>query len=325
MTVWMDALNDAWNELATIPPVARQYRTKLISTDVTLDLLAGMRAADNAPCLMLRTTPAPDALFELGGMRLSTVPDQAGTFLVLSLEDSARRDLFSTICADVVSAAAVAERADALDQFLSRLDAWRQFLRDRRSGLCRADTIGLIGELLVLELALDDDPTCLGSWQSPSDGLHDFLINGHALEIKTGLGPASAITVSRLDQLDTSGLRRLDLFHVRLIEMPNGRSLRDIVDAITYLLPDEGARRAFENALLRRGLMPDDEVARTTPRIQQRAIDAYSISEDFPRLIRADVPVAIIEASYRLDVRAIAPFAADSGAVLVTFVRGAGH
>lgn len=322
MTGWLGALNDAWNELARIAPVARQYRTKLISKDVTLDLLAGMRAADDAPCLMLQTTPVPDALFELGGMRLSTVPDHAGTFLVLSLEDSARRDLFSTICADVVSAAAAADRADALDRFLSRLDAWRQFLRDRRSGLSGAETIGLLGELLVLELALVQDPTCLHSWQAPNDGLHDFLSNGHALEIKTGIGPASAITISRLDQLDTSGLRRLDLFHVRLVEMPTGRSLRDITDAITLLLPDEAARRAFENALLRRGLMPDDETARTKPRIQERAIDAYSVSNDFPRLLRADVPVAISEASYTLDVRALAPFGADSTTVLNAFLTG---
>jgi hypothetical protein len=320
VTAWLDALNAAWADLATTAPVARQFRSKLISTDVTLDILAGMRAVDDAPCLMLQTTPAPEALFELGGMRLSTVPDQAGTFLVLSLEDRARRDLFSTICADVVSAAAVADRADALDQFLSRLDAWRQFLRDRRSGLSRAETIGLIGELLVLEVALITDPECLSLWQSPRGGLHDFLNNGHALEVKTGLGPASGITISRLDQLDTSGLRRLDLCHVRLIEMPNGRSLGDIIDAITRMLPGEASRRALENALLRRGLMPDDETARTTPRIQQRAADAYSISEDFPRLVRADIPAAIVEASYTLDVRAIAPFAADWGAVLVALV-----
>ena len=42
MTPWLDALNDAWNELAQIEPVARQYRTRLISTNVSLDILAGM-------------------------------------------------------------------------------------------------------------------------------------------------------------------------------------------------------------------------------------------------------------------------------------------
>ena len=104
--------------------------------------------------------------------------------------------------------------------------------------------------------------------------------------------------------------------------MPNGRSLQDIMETIIHRLPDDAARRAFENALLRRGLMPDDQTARTAPRIQQRAIDAYSISEGFPRLVRAGVHVAIIEASYTLDVRAIAAFGADSAAVLDAFVRG---
>jgi hypothetical protein len=322
MMTWLEALNGAWDELARTAPLAHQFRTKLISTEVPLDILAGMRASDSAPCLMLQTTPAPEALFELGGMRLSTIPDQSGPFLVLSLEDSGRRDLFSTICADVVSAAARAGTADALEQFLARLDAWRQFLRDRRDGLSRSETIGLIGELLVLEQLLAADPHVLATWQSPNDGLHDFENNGHALEVKAGLGPSSSITISALDQLDVTGLRRLDLLHVRLVEVPGAQCLRDILIAISSILPNDTSRRAFENALLRRGLMPDDDTARLTPKVQQRSIDSYSISEAFPRLSRAALPVAITEATYTLEVRAIAAFAADTTAALDAFVEG---
>ncbi|MGM4924509.1 PD-(D/E)XK motif protein [Tardiphaga sp. 804_B3_N1_9] len=319
---WLEALNDAWGQLAQTAPVARQYRTRLISTEVPLDVLAGMRASDGAPCLMLQTTLAPEALFELGGMRLSTMPDQAGPFIVLSLEDSSRRDLFSTICADVVAAAAQAGPADALEQFLARLDAWRQFLRDRRDGLSRSETVGLMGELLVLELLLAADPQGLATWQSPNDGLQDFMSNGHALEVKTGLGPSSSITISALDQLDVAGLRQLDLLHVRLVELPGGRCLRDILAAITSILPDDMSRRAFENALLRRGLMPDDDAARLVPKVQQRSIDAYTISDAFPRLIRSALPIAITEATYTLDIRAIAAFAVDATAALGAFVEG---
>jgi Putative PD-(D/E)XK family member, (DUF4420) len=321
MMTWLEALNDAWDELAHTAPLARQYRTKLISTEVPLDILAGMRASDGAPCLMLQTTPAPEALFELAGMRLSTIPDQSGLFLVLSLEDSSRRDLFSTICADVVAAAAQTGIADALDQFLARLDAWRQFLRDRRDGLSRSETIGLIGELLVLEQVLVANPNGFATWQSPNDGLHDFQSNGHALEVKTGFGPSSSITISALDQLDITDLRQLDLLHVRLVELPGGRCLRDVLTAIISILPDDTSRRAFENALLRRGLMPDDDAARLSPKVQQRSIDAYSITEAFPRLIRAALPIAITEATYTLEIRAIAAFAADATAVLDAFVQ----
>jgi len=322
MTSWLDALTEAWNELAQTAPVSRQYRNKLISTDVSLEIRAGMRAIDNAPCLMLQTTLAPEALFELSGMRLSSVPDDMGPLLVLSLEDSSRRDLFSTICADIVAAATLADTNEALDQFLARLDAWRQFLRDRRDGLSRSETIGLIGELVVLERLLATDPHGLATWQSPIDGLHDFQSNGHALEVKTGLGPSSTITISRLDQLDTGGLRRLDLLHVRLIETPDGRSLRDISAAVSDVLPDDFSRRSFENALLRSGLLPGDDTARNTPKVQLRTIDAYSVSDGFPRLIRSALPIAITEATYTLEVRAISAFSADTAAVLDAFHQG---
>lgn len=322
MTSWPDLLNDAWNELALISPVARQYRSRLISTDVILEIRAGMRAIDDAPCLLLQTAPPPDSLFELGGMRLSLVPDAAGPMLVLSLEDGSRRDLFVTICADVIAAAVSADRDEALEQLLGRLNAWRQFLRDRRDRLSRSETVGLIGELIVLERLLADDPGCIRCWESPVDGLHDFLYSGHAIETKASIGPSPAVTISRLDQLDTTGLRRLDLLHIRLIETSDGRSLRDIITSVSGLLPDIAARGAFENMLLSRGLFPGDESARSDPKVQLRAIDGYGVTDGFPRLIRTMLPLAITDASYTLEVRALSAFATDTTAVVEAFLRG---
>lgn len=319
---WISALNDAWDELAQTAPVAHQFRSKLISTEVPLDILAGMRAMDGAPCLMLQTVPSPDALFELGGMRLNTVPDTSGVFLVLSLEDSTRRDLFTTICADVVAASVQANSTDALEQFLARLDAWRQFLRDRHDGLSRRETVGLIGELVVLEKLLIVDPGCLDTWESPQDGLHDFARVGHALEVKSSIGPAAAITVSKLDQLDTTDIRRLELVHVRMVESQEGHNMHDLIVAITDRLPDQASRRTFENAILRRGLLPGDDVARSGPRVQVRGMDCYSVADGFPRLLRASLPVAITEATYTLDARALSAFSIDITAALEAFIQG---
>lgn len=322
MNSWLDRLNDAWNELAQTPPVARQYRSRLISTDVVLEIQAGMRAIDDAPCLLLQTAPAPDSLFELGGMRLSLVPDDAGPLLILSLEDGSRRDLFVTICADVIAAAVSADRNEALEQFLGRLNAWRQFLRDRRDRLSRSETVGLIGELMVLEQLLAGNPGCLRCWESPADGLHDFLNSGHAIEIKASLGPSPVVTISRLDQLDTTGLRRLDLLHIRLIETSDGRPLRNVIAAVSDLLPDMASRGNFENMLLSRGLLPGDDSARNDPRVQLRTMDAYAVRDDFPRLIRSMLPLAITEASYALEVRALSAFSADTTAVFEAFLGG---
>ncbi|MBZ9991400.1 PD-(D/E)XK motif protein [Mesorhizobium sp. BH1-1-5] len=318
MTSWVTLLTEAWNELAHTAPIWREYRSKVLAGN-PLEISAGMRAADNAPCLLLSKPMTADALFDLGGVRLVTVPDSRGPLLVLSLEDTSRLDLFIKLCADLVEAAA-SDRARALDRFLDRLDAWRQFLRDRQDGLSRSGIIGLVGELLVLERLLGVDSKLLPSWEAPVDGLHDFHSRGHALEIKTGLGPSPTITISRLDQLETADLGRLELIHVKLIEAPDGRTLGDIIASIRDTIP--GNVSQFDNALIRRGLLPDDDEARRAPRVQIRSMDCYAVTDGFPRLRRTVLPVAITDATYTLDVRALSAFWADTALVLEAFIQG---
>ena len=320
MTSWLPLLTEAWDELSKAAPISREYRSKVLPGHLPLEISVGMRAADNAPCLLLSAPVSADALFELGGLRLITVPDSRGPLVVLSLEDSRRFDLFCKLCADLVEAAVVTDQAFALKRVLERLDAWRQFLRDRQTGLTRSGIIGLIGELLTLERLLGADNGLLASWEAPADGLHDFHSRGHSLEVKTGLGPSPAITISCLDQLDSAGLRRLDLIQVKLTEAPEGRTLGDIITSVRAIIPGEVTQ--FDNALLRRGLLPDDDTARNTPRVHMRSMDCYAVIDGFPRLLRASLPVAITDATYTLDVRGLSAFVADPTAALEAFIQG---
>jgi hypothetical protein len=266
-------------------------------------------------------TPA-DAPFEVGGMRLAPAAGDYGPLLVLSLEDPTLADLFATVCADALRAASTTSATEVLVSFLARLHAWRRFLRERRSGLTRNETIGLMGELVVLQHLMDTNPQHLSCWVAPNDGLHDFELAGHALEVKATIGPAANLRISSLDQLDVSGLRRLDLLHVRMAEAPEGLCLDNIIQKIAGRLPDDAARRAFDNALLRRGLMPDDASARTEPRTIVQALIGFMVGEAFPRLVRRSVPSGVIEAEYRLELRAIEPYAVDADTVLAGFARG---
>ena len=318
---WQEALRTAWTELARHPAQNRQFRTRRLSEHLPIDAYAGLRAVDDSPCLLIEPAPTSETNFEVGGMRLGIVAGDRAPLLVLSLEDRSRLDLFTTVCADAL-AASDTDRNTAIPGFLARLDAWRRFLRDRRSGLSRAETVGLLGELLILIELLGLRPDALADWKSPDDGLHDFERGGHALEIKTSLGPASSIRISRLDQLDSSGLRKLDLLHVRFIEAHDGITLESAIDRIRTIISDDASLRAFDNALLRRGLMPDDTAARAAPRVQLRAMDGYGVDGDFPRLDRLRLPQAVIEAEYTLDVRALTAFATDASEVLHRFNDG---
>ncbi len=252
-------------------------------------------------------------------MRLYSAAGEEGPLLVLSLEDRESLDLFAAVCADTLQAAARPPQVEELASFLARLRAWRHFLRERRPGLTREETVGLIGELVVLRRLIRNDSTLLATWTAPDDGLHDFELAGHALEVKATLGAAATLHISGLDQLDTSGLSRLDLLHVRLAETSDGQCLEDMIQEITACLVHNAARRDFDNALLRRGLMPDDVSARNAPRASVRMLTAFAVEKGFPRLVRASVPLAVAEADYKLELRGIEDYSIEADFVLATF------
>jgi hypothetical protein len=262
-------------------------------------------------------------LFEVGGMRLGAYQGESGALLALTLEDREQADLFLSVCSDVVASASGGSPDGYLARFLGRLDAWRSFLRERRAGFSKNETVGLIGELVILERLLKVSRDLLLSWSAPENGLHDFTWKGRALEIKAAIGPATRLRVSTLDQLDPEGLDKLTLIHARLIERADGRCLKTIVECLNVLLADESSRRLLSNALLKRGLMPDDRSALEYPTVEVHEITAYQIHDGFPKLTRAQVPAAVVEAEYSLELRAVAAYTANLEDALTVFSRGA--
>lgn len=312
--------------MAAVMPGDRLLRTRRLARPVRLDLRAGLRETDGAPCLVVSPGPAGAAIasFETGGLRLSRVADPGGLLLVLSLEEPARRDLFAAVCSDCLRAVMRGDdeaEDDLLSVFAARLSAWRAFLRDQTGALSRSEMIGIIGELLLFSQLADIGADALDTWKAPDDGLHDFELAGGSIEVKTSLGGARRLHISTLDQLDDAGLASLHIAHVRLVESPDGETLADIVDRIETELSGERARGAFRNALLRRGLAPGTN-GDVGPRVLLAGTDFYAVREGFPRLRRGELALSIAEATYQLEVSALAEFRADGAAVLRRFGGG---
>ncbi len=317
-----ESLRSAWNELSKHTARQRQFLTKRLSTSHALDLYAGLRAADDAPCIIVRGTLSPHSEFVAGGIRLTAYDSDNEQLLVLSLEDSARADLFSTVSEDVIAASDNVPKGQSLQCFLTRLDAWRKFLRDRRSGLARNEIVGLIGELLILAECLQHNAEAYLYWAAPENGKHDFIFRGRALEVKTTLGSAAKLRISSLEQLDTAGLQCLTLIHVPLVEAQEGKNLSAIIDGIVSKLPDEDARREFSNALLRRGLMPDDKNARAEPLVSLQSILGYAVSASFPQLTPRNISSAICDVEYSLQMVHIEEHLVDANLEIAKFVKG---
>lgn len=317
------ALLEGWRGLSEVAGGDRLFRTRRLPRPHGLDLRMGLRETDAAPCLVIEPGAAGQAVgaFETAGLRLSRAADPAGVLLVLSLEEPSRRDLFAEICSDSIRSVLRAEvqgEGDLLPVLAARLSAWRTFLRDSAAGLSLREIVGITGELLVLDRLLDVGADGVALWKAPDEGLHDFEFLGHALEVKTSLGPARRMHISTLDQFDDAGLASLHAAHVRLIEAADGETLDHIAARISARLSGERERSAFANALLRRGVPPGG-LADAGPRVGCAGVDFYVVRDGFPRLRRRDVALGIADAEYQVEVRALTDFAADAEAVLARF------
>ena len=93
----------------------------------------------------------------------------------------------------------------------------------------------------------------------------------------------------------------------------------DLVCSISEMLPDDDARRQLSNALLRRGLNPDDRRGRSGLRTLPQQITAYQVDDGFPRIVRAGVPAGIADVTYSLNLAQLASAAGPWPAVKTSF------
>lgn len=162
-------------------------------------------------------------------------------------------------------------------------------------------------ELLAGEIGHE---AAVEAWFGPLDGIHDFSSSGIGIEVKAVAGGGSLVRISRLDQLDRRGLSSLVIARPRFQEAPDGRTVlaaaRDLREAIDRSAPS--ARRAFDDRLLRAGLLEGEPAASPGFAFILQDLYAFDVREDFPRLTGLSVPREVVDASYALDERLLGGF-----------------
>jgi hypothetical protein len=322
MTALRDELTLKWAEAARARPSDREWRAVALSIPAKVRFLAGIREPDGRIALLIEAPlgAAPNTVLRITaeGVSLSDWRDatQGLIRLAVVLEREPLRDVFEVLAADLVEVVRqAATPAQAIAIGVSRLEAWRAFLRSGRRGLSREEQVGLLGELTVLELLAGEIgyDAAVEAWFGPLDGIHDFSRSGIGVEVKAVAGGGSLLRISRLDQLDRRGLSSLLIARPRFQEAPNGRTLptavRDIREAIDRSAP--GVRQAFDDRLLRAGLHEIDPQASPNFAFILQDVSGFEVREDFPRMTGLSVPPEIVDASYSLDERLLGGFLID--------------
>lgn len=306
----------AWRALAGNPG-AEGWSTIPVAHGGPCRLLAGRRFPGNEEALLVGFAsvwvPPADQLPQGHGFLVSRAAfGEDGSnhiWIALCRQSAGSLDLFAMMADDVVSTLEGFRDADderLFHIFLARIRAWQDFMR--RGGNCVLGAeaeVGLFGELeLLRDLVLAGLPATVAveAWQGPLDGVQDFALGTGAIEVKSTVSPNSfPATVGSLDQLDDSLTRPLFLAGVRLTLTATGRTLPEQVCELRDLIREElAALGSFDSRLLHAGFL-EAAAEHYTRRFSRAGGKVLQVSDDFPRLTRANVAIEIRRANYEID------------------------
>ena len=314
-----------WDNIA-IPDV--DYNVRLVTGCGAIPVYWGKNCDGKFLCLV-SLVGDHQALFiqekiTIKGLHVDLRQDVAQNYqnLVLTLERQVDSDLFHALCKSLVLSLSQVSRPDAaLSLALQHLKRWRLFLMGRNAHLLTAQEYrGLFAELLFLKNLLEvsqDHAYAIMAWSGP-DGIHqDFIFSGRAVEIKSlSSSDPSTVRISSENQLESiEGSLYLVCFLLSdARESPTAISLNNLVEEILEYLEDENVLANFEEKLADYGYIPLPEY--DSPKLIVADTRAYLVSNDFPKIVRSELPAGIVSVHYQIELDKINAFACDFSHIL---------
>lgn len=240
--------------------------------------------------------------------------------LSISLETGANREVFATVCADLVSMLerfeTNAKRSHILGIYFAK---WSNFFeRHKLEGLSSESQRGLFGELWWLHRLLfvaEKKNKVICAWKGCKGSFRDFEVKGHGLEVKTTMTKEPRhVTINNEKQLDDRGLASLHLLVLTLMQTDGGsHSLPSLVQAIREILSEDPASFSFEDLLFEAGYL-DVHAEKYQQKYSVVKEELFQVKDGFPRII--SIPEGIGDIRYSLVLSSCSVFVSDSAEYL---------
>jgi hypothetical protein len=269
-------------------------------------------SGSNEPGLLLKLAAESEIKGRLPRLRSLEIVIRdvdGGRALVVLLKDGEQRELFASLCEDVVRAGeSASDNQDALSRAVRRLVRWHHLLRGGSGNLLSLDEQrGLLGELDFLSRLsrLIGPRAAIESWRGPSGASKDFELGEMLIEVKARRGAARpSVQISSEDQLsDVPGARIfLVVSTVDAVIKPDGLTLTDHVRAAERIFAEADTESflLWDEAIQASGFDYDDDYSERRWRIGS-PID-HEVRGDFPRIVTPLLPgVSSVRYSVSLD------------------------
>lgn len=236
--------------------------------------------------------------------------------IILVLQKHVDRDIFEALCnALITSLKNAKDSAASLAISLGHLRRWKAFLAGYSQQLSVEEVRGLFAEITFLSELLDQDISsndAVETWLGAERSHQDFIFGNTSVEIKSISGTErSTVRISSEDQLESvNDFLFLRIYRLNILkESTAARSLNEIIN-ITYLkLMNAEAIEAFDRKLAACGYVPLPQY--DLPLFVVSEVNTYKIDNNFPRLIRSQLPAGVSNISYDLKLENVASYVCD--------------
>lgn len=236
-----------------------------------------------------------------------------------TLKNPESEDEFTMLCWDMIEASRQAS-SDRVKALVSRYRSWQRLLeRDRPDLLDAMSQKGLLGEILFLRTLFPKQGfvKAIESWVGPEMADQDFVFDGTWAEIKSVGRAADTVQISSLEQLSNKARGWLVLYLLDKSSATDSNSitLSGTIEEVRSILRGDGeAFDKFELRLLQSGYTENKAYEEIHYSLSGSV--AYQVDDGFPKLIRQNVPDAVVSAKYALSIASIASYKQQSGVSL---------
>lgn len=288
---------------------------KRYSAEILPDIFIALKAPEKLRCIAFRISavfPFDETQWNrLKDIKIETLTDEkdkSKNFLLILLLNKQHKDIFSTLCEDLIfGVSEVSTELTLVEKLLERLAKWQSlFEKIGKQGLSDEAQRGLYGEIYFLRFFLSsvsDKNYCVKSWLGPEKSIQDFQYSNWAVEVKTTHGNNhQKIHITSERQLDDTIIEKIFLYHLSLdVRVGNGESLNILIEAVSELLNDNTmASNLFKLKLLESGYYDIHKPLYDERGYTIRQENLYRVSGNFPRITENQIPIGVGDVRYSI-------------------------
>ena len=302
----MRTINDLYEKWNSISPYTGGFL--LVSDEHPLSFHIGY-LSDSQKCFIVLNTGKLEKISSSKAINVENILLSDNSYaLRFTLNFPSLDEIFVKLCWDLMSASK--DDPKPIEKIVTQYKKWLRLLQQIGNGLLPPHSQkGLIGELLYLAdlISKHGEAKALGEWVGPEGADQDFNFEDGWAEVKTTIIAGTSVQVSSLQQFDRLDEGTLIVYFLDKTSSTGTTtiSLNEAIEAVASKVLTQSNKDLFELKLAKCGYQSKnaDEYSAYRFKLSEKRI--YCVSSDFPRLTKDNVPPAVIEAQYRIDLPSI--------------------